>query len=60
VTDASDGERDGDGTWHETRIISKIVVAGAVAAAIAVPAAAASASTGFAVQDNGGVLVTGS
>jgi hypothetical protein len=41
-------------------IISKIIVAGAAAAAIAVPAAAAraSTSTGFAVQDNGGVLVT--
>jgi hypothetical protein len=39
-------------------IISKIIMAGAAAAAIAVPATAASASTGFAVHDNGGVLVT--
>jgi|HubBroStandDraft_1064217.scaffolds.fasta_scaffold584097_1 hypothetical protein len=39
-------------------VISKIIMAGAAAAAIAVPATAASASTGFAVQDNGGVLVT--
>jgi hypothetical protein len=39
-------------------VISKIIMAGAAAAAIAVPATAASASTGFAVQDNAGVLVT--
>ena len=39
-------------------VISKIIMAGAAAAAIAVPATAAGASTGFAVQDNAGVLVT--
>ncbi|MDQ2811827.1 MAG: hypothetical protein M3Z75_08105 [Actinomycetota bacterium] len=40
------------------RTISKIFLVGAAAAAIAVPATAASASSGFAVQDNNGVLIT--
>jgi hypothetical protein len=39
-------------------ILSKIILVGAAAAAIAVPATAASASSGFAVQDNNGVLIT--
>ncbi|MGD0062042.1 MAG: hypothetical protein ABSB76_01225 [Streptosporangiaceae bacterium] len=39
-------------------ILSKIFLVGAAAAAIAVPATAASAGTGFAAQDNGGVLIT--
>jgi hypothetical protein len=39
-------------------ILSKVILAGAAVAAIAIPATAASASSGFAVQDNGGVLIT--
>jgi hypothetical protein len=40
-------------------ILSKVILAGPAAAAIAVPAVAANASAGvFAAQDNGGLLVT--